>query len=336
MKVIGYGIVGPGEAKRYMRETLMEFKRLCDDTILLCNNATKGEKDLIKEFGFKTIEDNREWGKAQWLIKQDFIENHVSKLVEKGDMLICLDMDEVFCSHLNKEWLEKAPLDAYHVFVVDLWNDPEHYKEESCFWNVRIWRWNGETKFKQKPVHCGLAPEWAYHYHRHAPFILKHYGLMKYEDRLKKISRYEKYDPEAKHLDRKFYDMLGTMSAKPFDESKMCYIIEKEVTSYKQTKPKIMVEKIKIKYAYIKNAAGMVLDIPEKDLAQTLKRPGMEFVGWADDIDKEMKDLFEGVPLIENDSVVLNEENGMYEVHDLDTGKVEVKKEVTKKKNKKK
>ena len=26
-------------------------------------------------------------------------------------MLVCLDMDEVFCKHLTKEWLENAELD---------------------------------------------------------------------------------------------------------------------------------------------------------------------------------------------------------------------------------
>ena len=141
--ILGYGIVGPGESKRYMRKTLEEFQRLCDSTILLGNNITKGERDLIKEFGFKLVEDNREWGVLQWKIKQDFIENYVSKLVNNGDMLVCLDMDEVFCNHLTKHWIESASLDAYHVFIVDLWNDEQHYKVESCFWNVRIWRWNG-------------------------------------------------------------------------------------------------------------------------------------------------------------------------------------------------
>lgn len=301
---LGYGIVGGGESQRYMRRTLEEFKRLCDFTILLGNNITDNERDLIKEYGFKLVEDNREWGLLQWKIKKDFIENHVSKLVDNGDMLVCLDMDEVFCEHLTKQWIETAPLDAYHVFVVDLWNDEEHYKVESCFWNVRIWRWNGETKFKQKPVHCGLAPEWTYHYHRHAPFILKHYGLMKPQDRLKKVARYEKYDPTAKYLDPNFYEMLKTNSSKPFTEDEICSKIEKEVADYKQTKPKIMEEKIKARFAYIKNSAGMVLDIPERDLEQTLKQPGMSFVGWADDIEKEMEDLFKGVPLEEPKKVI--------------------------------
>ncbi len=124
--IIGYGICGGGEAQRYMKETLEEFKRLCDQVIILGNNIGQSERNLINGYGFKLVEDNREWGIQQWRIKQEFLEHHVSKITKEGDMLICLDMDEVFCSHLSKEWLESAPLDAYHVFVVDLWNDDKH------------------------------------------------------------------------------------------------------------------------------------------------------------------------------------------------------------------
>lgn len=299
--IIGYGICGGGEANRYMEETLKEFKRLCDDTIILGNKITDSERSLIAKYKFKLVEDDREWGKLQWKMKQDFIERHVSKLVKEGDMLVCLDMDEVFCDHLTREWIEKAPLDAYHVFVVDLWNDEEHYKPESCFWNVRIWRWNGETKFKDKPVHCGLAPQWAYHYHRFAPFILKHYGLMKKEDRERKIKRYNKYDPKAQHLDRKYYDMLMSDRAKDFLPNTLCKQIEKEVETYKQTKPQSRnMAKEKMRYAYVKNPHGVVVDIPERDLQMTLKRRGFEFVGYADDLKDELHDLFDGVPLVDN------------------------------------
>lgn len=294
MKVIGYGICGPGEANRYMRQTLDEFKRLCDEVIILCNNCDQAEIDLIKEYGFEYRRDRREWGRHQWRIKQDFIERDIKQMAEEGDMLVCLDMDEVFDKHLTKEWLQEAPLDAYHVFVVDLWNDPEHFKLESCFWNVRIWRWNGETKFKAKPVHCGLAPEWTYHYHRHAPFILKHYGLMLKEDRARKIERYQKYDPNAVHLDMKYYDMLKDDSARPFDEEAMHKQVDEEVASYKQSKPKeFMAEKKKPRFAYVKNPHGEVIDIPEKHLDQTMKRGGFEFIGWADEQDDEIEQMFE-------------------------------------------
>jgi len=293
MKIIGYGICGPNEAGRYMKETLDCFKRLCDDVIILCNNTSKAEHDLIDSYGFTRVSDRREWGTHQWRIKQDFIERDIKQAAKPGDLLVCLDMDEVLDDTCTKEWLQNAPLDAYHVFVVDLWNDAEHFKLESCFWNVRIWRWNGETKFKAKPVHCGLAPEWTYHYHRHAPFLLLHKGLMLAEDRLSKIKRYERYDPKAEHLDRKYYDMLKSTTARPLDTAALLAQIQEEVATYNQTKPrKNTMEKKKEKFAYVKNPHGIVVDIPEKHLAQTLKRTGFTMIGWADEQQDEIEEMF--------------------------------------------
>lgn len=293
-KIIGYGICGPGEAGRYMKETMDCFQRLCDEVIILCNNCDQAELNLIDSYGFKRVNDRREWGAHQWRIKQDFIERDIKQIANEGDVLVCLDMDEVLSDRLTKEWLMEAPLDAYHVFIVDLWNDPQHFKLESCFWNVRIWKWNGETKFKAKPVHCGLAPEWTYHYHRHAPFLLLHKGLMAKEDRLRKIKRYEKYDPHAEHLDQKYYDMLKSDTARPFDEATMADQIAEEVATYNQTKPRhSMVKKPKPRYAYVRNQHGQTVDIPEKHLNQTLKRKGFEFIGWADEDQEEIESMFE-------------------------------------------
>lgn len=293
-KVIGYGICGPGEAGRYMKETMDCFKRLCDEVIILCNNCDQAELNLIDSYGFKRVNDRREWGTHQWRIKQDFIERDIKQMANEGDVLVCLDMDEVLSERCTKEWLLQSELDAYHVFIVDLWNDPQHFKLESCFWNVRIWKWNGETKFKAKPVHCGLAPEWTYHYHRHAPFLLLHKGLMAEEDRQRKIKRYEKYDPNAEHLDQKYYDMLESNTARPFDEEALADQIAEEVATYNQTKPrKSTMKKPKQRFAYVRNPHGQTVDIPEKHLAQTLKRPGFEFIGYADEDQDEIEAMFE-------------------------------------------
>jgi len=300
-KVIGYGLCGPGEANRYMRETMECFKRLCDEVVIVCNNCDQAELNLIDEYGFTRVNDRREWGTHQWRIKQDFIERDIKQIANDGDVLVCLDMDEVLSERCTKQWLLEAPLDAYHVFIVDLWNDPQHFKPESCFWNVRIWKWNGETKFKAKPVHCGLAPEWTYHYHRHAPFLLLHKGLMDEESRLRKIKRYEKYDPHAEHLDRRYYDMLKDNTARPFDENALADQIADEVATYNQTKPrKSMVKKPKPRFAYVRNPHGDVIDIPEKHLATTLKRKGFEFISMADEEQEEIESMFE-----EDDSVGL-------------------------------
>lgn len=295
MKIVGYGICAGGEAGRYMRATLEEFKRLCDDTIILGNNVTQAERNLIKEFGFRLVEDNREWGKLQWKIKQNFVSVHVARL--KPDFCVCLDMDEVFCKHLTKEWIHNAPFDAYYCFFAELWGDEGHHKEKLAFWNVRMWRWRDDLDFKRKALHCGLAPEWAYKYHRFAPFLVKHYGTMKKEDREKKIARYAKYDPDGKYLERDaYYKILEEDSAQVLDEAKLCVKIENEVKTYQQTKPRQMNQpKEKQRFALVKNKFGNVLDIPEYTLQDTLKQPGMSFVGWAEDTQKEMEEMFEEV-----------------------------------------
>lgn len=293
-KVIGYGICGPGESGRFMRETLEEFKRLCDETIILCNNALPQDKMLIYEYGFRMVQDNREWGKLQWKIKQDFVRAHVAPRAAVGDMMVCLDMDERFDRHITKEWLLEAPFDAYKVFIVDLWNDPEHYKPSSCFWNTRIWRWTGNTEWIPKPVHCGLAPRWAVAYNRYAPFLLIHKGLMLKEDRARKVARYEKYDPHQQHLGKQYYWMLKEDTAEAFDEEAMHATIADEVATYKQTKPRTppTMAQPKGRFAYVINPGGITVDIPEKQLKETLKRPGFTFVGWADDAEKEMEEMF--------------------------------------------
>lgn len=322
MKIIGYGICGPGEAGRYMRETLDEFKRLCDEVIILVNSnggAGHAEIALIKEYGFRYVLDGREWGKLQWLIKQDFIEQHVSKIAEQGDMMICLDMDETLDRELTREWIFAAPLDAYHVFVVDLWNDRQHYKPESCFWNVRMWRWNGNTEWLQKPVHCGLAPKWAYHYNRYAPFLLLHKGLMDPKDRARKIERYEKYDPDAKHLDRRYYKMLAEDTASVFDEASLHAKIASEVATYQQPKPREQqrfMAKNREQYHYVRNAAGQTVDVPERHLQETLKRPGFTYVGKCDDVAKEMEELFADVDVPEQEAAtghVVGADSGSYQ-----------------------
>lgn len=301
MKIVGYGICGEGEARRYMRQTLDEFKRLCDEVVILCNNASKEEEMLIDSYGFRRYSDKRQWGHFQWRIKQDFLSGIVSRIAEKGDMMVCLDMDEVLDKNLTRDWLLSAPFDAYHVYVVDLWEGG--YKPESCFWNVRLWRWTGETKFRAKPVHCGLAPEWAYLYHRHAPFILKHYGLIKKEDRERRIARYKRFDPHAEHLDRKYYDMLASDTFRPFDEDALHETVAAEVATYKQTKPTTsMTEKKQQRFAYVENPHGVTVDIPEKHLAQTLKRPGFKFIGYADEMQEELDEMFADEDVGENDA----------------------------------
>ncbi len=221
MRIIGLGVCGPGEAKRYMRETLDEFKRLCDDVIIATCNATDEEISLIEEYGFRHYEDNREWGLQQPNIKTDLL----TKAGELSpDWIIALDMDETFAPEFTRQEAERlAEGDeiAWYFLIVNLYNDREHFAHDTGiqrFWNIRFFKFLPEygLQYQRKALHCGLAPPMAYQYGWHAPYYVEHFGLMLLEDRAKKAERYKKYDPEKRFKAGTYYDQLE-MELKSFE-----------------------------------------------------------------------------------------------------------------------
>ena len=270
MRIIGYGICGK-EADRYLEQTLKEFKRLCDDTIIVLNNATDKEKELIESYGFKTKEDNREWGLHQHHIKQDLM-REVAGLMP--DYCVCLDMDEVFDPLMTREKLIEAfdTGDALYFYIVNLWETG--WNKAWSFFNIRAWKWSNDTKFENKPLHCGLAPAWCYRYASYAKYFVKHYGLMTKESREAKIKRYEQYDPKAVYKDISYYNALHSDKCDVLDEDALRKEIEKEIGVQKK---RVMIN-VKKEYYYVKSPQGKVIDIPAKDLDETLKR-GFTLVG---------------------------------------------------------
>ena len=227
LKIVGIGVCGHGEADRYMEATLKEFKRLCDDTLIVTNNATQKEKKLIKKYGFKTYEDNREWGKEQPNIKTDLL----TKAGElEPDWVIALDMDEVFAPEFTRSEAERLGSGdeiAWYFLIVNLYNDSDHFAHDAGiqrFWNIRFYRYAPEfgLVFQRKNLHCGLGPPIMYKYGWHAPYYLEHYGLMLPEDRQKKAERYEKYDPYRIFKPGPYYDDLQrVLQPRPFDRQQL-------------------------------------------------------------------------------------------------------------------
>jgi hypothetical protein len=275
MRVIGYGVCGPGEADRYLRGTLEEFKRLCDETVIVLNNATDKEKKMIDEYGFHTYEDNREWGTQQYAIKQRLVDDHVKYL--NPDWCVCLDMDEILDPSLDKEGFKEMEkwADSIYVFIVNMWE--EGIRMDWSFWNVRAFRWiEGETEFKRQALHCGLAPQWAYWYGLYSPYYLKHYGLKKREDRQKKIKRYEKYDPKAAMRDRSYYDALNTDNYDEWDEKELKRLVVEDYEKHnKPLKRKNMVKANEEKLYAMTSPSGVIVRVPE---GQIKEHQGREFV----------------------------------------------------------
>jgi len=227
MRIIGLMVCGPNEADRYLEGSLKEFKRLCDDAIIATNNADSKTIELIRSYGFWHYPDNREWGLYQPDIKTTLLEK-VGRL--NPDWVIALDSDEVFAPEFTRaeaERLAKTKEIAFNFLVVNLYNDPDHFTHGpgiQRFWNIRFFKFLPEMglTYQKKRLHCGLAPPYAYHHGWHAPYYLEHYGLMKAEDRARRVERYQKYDPNAKFKGKVYYDDLGK-ELKPyiFDRKKL-------------------------------------------------------------------------------------------------------------------
>ena len=271
--ILGYGLATEGEADRRMEATLKEFKRLTDHTIILLNNASHKEKALVERYGFDWVEDNREWGKLQWKIKEDFVSTYVA--TSGADLCICLDMDEV----LDEAFTRTQALDlieheasAFYVYIVNLRDGG--YASPLSFWNIRIWKPVQEYgfTFPHKALHCGLAPEWVWSAGYYIPHILYHHGMATPETRKRKVERYTKYDPTAQYMGKSYYDALsGGVEITDFDYT----VVKKEVMDFVSNlnqKPKKPMRQKEEKYVIVLRKDGVKLDIPERHLEDALSR----------------------------------------------------------------
>lgn len=238
MKIVGLCVIGKGEADRYLKHTLDTFKRLTDDVVIALNDTDEKTENMVKEYGFWAYRDDREWGKYQPQIKTDLLKK-VAKL--KPDWVLPLDSDEIFDSSITRERLEGLTHKSRscYFYVTNLWNDENHYSQDLSFWNIRFFRFLPELglEYLHKPLHCGLAPPWAYHMGNYVPHLLIHYGLMKREDRMRKVQRYNQYDPNAKYKGREYYDALESDAAgSEFVEKEVLEKVQREVARYKEQK----------------------------------------------------------------------------------------------------
>lgn len=216
MKIVGQLVCGPGEADRYLEETLKEFERLCDDVIVATCNATNKEIKLIEKYDFRHYEDNREWGRHQPSIKTGLLR----KIIKLGaDWIFPLDADETTPT-LDRSVLEEVTRgrEAAQFYVVNLWNDEHHYARALSFWNVRFYKADPSkgVQFLKRPVHCGNAPPYFYGIppkYSYVPHILLHKGIMLPESRARKAERYHLYDPNGEHKNWDFGQYYNALVA---------------------------------------------------------------------------------------------------------------------------
>ena len=229
-------VCGPGEGDRYLPQVLAQWKDIVDDAVICQNNTDEKTKQVIKDSGYWTYDDDREWGIDQPSIKTDLL-RRVGKL--KPSWVLPLDADEIY----DKQFVRESAVSlasqpghiSYNFAFIDLWNDERHHNRRLSFWNVRMFKYDVRlgTAFLSKSLHCGLAPPRFYYAASYAPFLIKHYGLMLPEDRARKVERYKKYDPDAKFKDRRYYDELAsTREPETFDEDEWHQLIVEDVKKH--------------------------------------------------------------------------------------------------------
>lgn len=271
MRIIGMGICGPDEP--YLEQTLKEFKRLCDETVICLNGVGENTKKLIQSYGFHTVDDRREWGKFQHIIKRELVEGAVKKL--NPDWVVALDMDEVFDQNVTRESLENLAQKGgagYYFFIVNLYN--EGYARDWSFWNVRFWNFNINREWENKALHPGLAPKDAYRYGNYAPYTVEHYGLKDVERRAQKVERYKLYDPDAKYKGRDYYNFLANKHYKPqpYIKENVYDEVSREIMFYKHKQYNM--EKNVKRFYYVSRPLpkwGDIIEVPEAHLKQTLE-----------------------------------------------------------------
>ena len=234
-------VVGPGEADRWLELVLEQRKKLVDDMVICQNNTDEKTRKIIKDSGFWSYEDSREWGVDQPRIKQDLLKR-VGRL--QPDWILPSDADELYDDEFDKDALQRiAQIDVlgYLFLIINLWGDEEHYNHTRSFWNVRFWNYKKardlSLRFSNKNVHCGLAPELVYTYAVETPYMVKHYGLMTPEDRKKKVERYKKYDPNARFKGEEYYnsindDIKTNDLIRKFDVEEMRMRVKRDVEKY--------------------------------------------------------------------------------------------------------
>lgn len=267
-------VLGPDE--KYLNKSLPSLQRVCNIVCVVFNNTDIETKQEIASKGFITIEDDREWGKYQPLIKERALEQLKPF---NPDFILALDADEEFMG--TREDLETlaSQNDAWYLFIVNHINDELHFTREWSFPNCRFFKYQNLV-FDRRPVHCGSAPLWAFQIGNYTPLIIRHYGLMEKSARIKKAERYDKYDPEAKHKGKAYYDFLRSdVTGELYNEQILKEELKKDLEKYKQkrkTMSRLMEER---HIRLLRKKDGIEVVIPEKYKETTLKTGNFEYLG---------------------------------------------------------
>ena len=280
-------VVGAGEADRWLEPVLQQL-HWADEVCIVMNNADRKTEDLCYKYGTILHHDNREWGKEQFRIKQDFLNTIVPLLTVPGRpnnlWIWCLDADEIFDQRFDRAMAEKMAAGddiAWYFWCLQLWNTDDQVRLDLSFANIRFYKVAPELglHFLAQPLHCGLAPMYAYRHGSQSGLFFKHYGLMAAADRARKVARYDKYDPRAAFKGKVWYDGLRNERAASVPIAEAIKKLPNFIYRNKPVKPTHMAKDREI--FFFTNQHGRTVEaVGEKQRGEFIKR-GM----------REVKDL---------------------------------------------
>ena|SRR3990167_335579 len=274
--ITGIIVCGANEASRYFEQTLRSITKLTNRLVVVLCNATGKEMEMAIKYKAKIRVDNREWGKYQAQIKSD-----THKMLT--GWVLALDADEVVDEQITigllQQYQDRGPK-AYHFYLVNHWDAENKWRNDMSFWRVHYYQATKEygQKFGNGSFDPGLVPEWAASHASYMPIFVRHFGLMKKEDRERKVQRYEKYDPGQVRLPKDYYEALkANTSGEAIDLNWLREELVKQTKDIplRPYKPTMAIQK----FHYVKRKVdGVVLDIPDNGLADLMKGGKFEYV----------------------------------------------------------
>lgn len=210
------GVVGKGEADKYLKKVLDHNLPLVDKMVIWGDAPDDKTDRLVLSYGSK-VEYRRYpeslWATKQWLIKEALFKYVIA---HKPDWVLAFDADEIFDDRLDRKKLEElasGKATSYDFNFIQLWDDEKHMRVDGGwgdFWNCRFYKYQPQQsqEWLRKALHCGLWPIYARQQAIMIPYIVKHYGYMKPEHRVKKVERYDTYDPQRVYQDKEWYQSM--------------------------------------------------------------------------------------------------------------------------------
>lgn len=179
-----------------------------DRTVELCRDKLAGIPHRIISYPESGFKHEYELRKQQW----------DEAIQHGGAWILNLDADELIEASFGntlEDVLRQQFIDLFCFRLYDMW-DEHHYRDDVYWYAHRIYRpflvrYRKQSAFTwpQMNQHCGRFPieieslPFALH-----PARIQHYGWASLHDRIQKVERYYRLDPEARYGDQGQYDSI--------------------------------------------------------------------------------------------------------------------------------